>query len=259
MRVSRIYKIFKDSRVFTIDDVRKEMSDLPSKAIRRNIETGITSETIGKVKRGLYYIIPPGTKKEEYKVDPCLVASRIRPDGVLCYSTAFSVHGRMHSLSNVMYVSSKSRFSSFIYQGISYKSVMLPELDFSVKKISYKGTSLRATTLERTIFDGLRRLKYMGGLEEFFHTLEAIPYLNREILEACIERFQSPSLQGKVGFFLELFQEQWGIPEEVIRKLMRRVPQQPEYLTSRKSRGVLIKKWNLIVPPSLKGVLKSGK
>ncbi|MDO9575259.1 MAG: hypothetical protein Q7J55_01875, partial [bacterium] len=60
MRVSRIYKIFKDSQVFTLDDVRKKMCDLSSRTIRRNIETGITSQTIGRVKRGLYYIIPPG-------------------------------------------------------------------------------------------------------------------------------------------------------------------------------------------------------
>lgn len=58
MRVPRIYRIFKNKQVFNLDDVHKEMSDLSLRALRGHIEEGISSETIGQIRRRLYYIIP---------------------------------------------------------------------------------------------------------------------------------------------------------------------------------------------------------
>jgi predicted transcriptional regulator of viral defense system len=207
---------------------------------------------------------------ESAQPDSFQLAANITPDAIICYASALMVFGKSHSVLNTMYISSERRFKKLIYQGVEYKYVPLPKREVSVQVISHKGIPLHVTTIERTLVDCLRSLRYSGGFENLYRSYEGVGYMNWKKIEDCLKHFPSKLLKARVGFFVELFKKEWGIPEEFFIHLEKYVPRNPDYFLGREAKSErlirrrkpkvkprrFIRRWNLIVPYD---VLLKGK
>jgi predicted transcriptional regulator of viral defense system len=252
MALPRLYKDFYHKKVFTFDEVRaaygKELTGYSLQSlIRDNLEKG----HIGMVRRGLYYIIPQVPPPNgTYQVDKFLIAGKLAEDGVIGYHAAFELHGAAYSAFNTVHVLTRKLFKPSEFQGIRYQAVSNP-YDVGIQTLG----EVRCTDRERTVIDGVDRIKYVGGLEEYLKSVELLPYVDFNKIERYLSAYGKKALYAKVGFVLSLFEKQWSFPEQVKKRLQRKLSRMAFYLEERKNGAMLNKDWNLMVPEKLDQML----
>lgn len=211
-----------------------------------------------RIRRGLYWTVPPGMSRDNCPIDPFLVASRMTPDAVLGYHTALAFHGIAYSAWNyVDYLSHNSNIPTLRLRGATYRAVSQPAIlrrqkmeSWGVETVDRLGVDVKVTSIERTFVDALDRLDLCGGYEEVWPCLEMIQYLKlQKVIEYTILRGNT-TLAAKVGFFLEQHQEQFEVNEEQLEKLIEHRPRLPHKVLGGSKEGKLVSKWNLIIPPN---------
>lgn len=252
--MNELYLKYKEAGVFRKERVKKDFPHLSANAINVKLFEAKRSRVIKSItgRRGIYYVVPPGENYNRFKVDPFLLASNIAPGALICYASALAALGKSHSVLNVMYVSTESPFRDLDYQDVRYKFVVLPKRKLHLRLLFYKGHPVRVTSIERTLVDCLRCMKYAGGFEQLYRSFEGVAYLNWKKLQLYLKGFPSPLVVARVGFFVELFKDRWRFPDSFFSRLEKKKPRYPDYFIGRDSKsGILIKRWNLIVPEEI--------
>ena len=250
---------FESHPVFTIDDLREfyslaESSREASDMILYSKKMG----RIGRIKDGLYFVVRPGQTAQHTSVDPYLVASKLAPDVVLAYHTAFDLLGFGHSAFNVYHYFSDRFRPPLRFQGGHFRAVVFPKTlrkksktGFGTENIERLGIKLRVTGKERALVEALERPQYCGGFEELYRSLEKIPYLQPDVILRYLEFRDQKNLFARVGFFLEQHQDDFHIEKSFLDRLAESVPAQPVYWVRGRKGGTLANRWNLIVPDAV--------
>jgi predicted transcriptional regulator of viral defense system len=192
-------------------------------------------------------------------VDAYLVASKLATDAVLAFHTALDVLGFGHSVFNTYHYFSKTYRRPVRFRGGEYRSVKAPpkllkaskEL-FGTTKVERLGIKILTTDKERTLVEALEHPEYCGGFEETWRSLEKIPYIQPETVLEYLGLRAQKNLFARVGFFLEQHCENFHVEESFLQQLEQSKPAQPVYWGPRSKGGVLVKRWNLIVPEAVK-------
>ena len=130
--------------------------------------------------------------------------------------------------------------------------MVLPRRNICIQQVVHNRNRIFITTVERTLVDCLRRLKYSGGFAELYQSYRNVPYINWQKIKIATKAFELPILYARTGFFLELFRKRWEISESFMNNLRKKAPKQPDYLLgSYQPDSQLIKKWNLYVPKEI--------
>lgn len=98
--------------------------------------------------------------------------------------------------------------------------------------------------------NGIKNIDLAGGTEELIQCLESIPALNSDKLFKYLSMYDIQFLYQKSGYFFEKYQKDLGIKDELINTCLDKVGNGIRYFEedARDGNGLLVKKWNLIVP-----------
>jgi len=205
--------------------------------------------------REVYAVVPPGLSAATFAFNPFLVAAACRPDGIFAYHSALELLGVAHSAWNrcTLYTGRKRRS---IHLGTTNVVFLDPPgplrgkncLHVGTRLLERSGRMLRVTGPERTLIESLRRPALSGGLEEVLNSASAFPVLDLGLLLKILGLFGSSGLSTAVGWFLERFRETYHVPDKALRQIERRRPRSPRYMERGQRGGVLLTRWNLIVP-----------
>lgn len=255
MAVPKIYKDFYEQRVFSFGDIRKRYKkENTVGSLRIMLHNGKINGYIGFIKRGLYYIIPQEFSNEKYIVDKYLIASKLSPTGILAYHSALELLGVAQSIFNRVFILSGRKIAKFNFQKTTFIGVR-GNCSFGQTIIIREGVPIHIADRERTLIDGIDRLKYIGGIEEYLKSIEVFPSVNFQRIIEYLKRYKKQSLYSKVGFILSLFEKKWSLPEDISKKLRLKIKKKVYYLTNVGSKGQLNKEWGLIVPSNLQELL----
>lgn len=216
---------------------------------------------IVRIRRGLFASIPLLSQKsaDTFSVDPYLIAGRINEDSVLAYHTAFDFHGISYSIYHQFTFMSQQKIRSFEFQQANYLCLPFPKklyeqdkINFEVLTVDRQGLNIKVTSLERSIVDALDRPDHGGGWEEIWRSAEHIPILNLDKVIAYAFLLDNATTIAKLGFFLEQHKDQFTVDKHILNMLQEKKPNNIHYLERiKRESGKLIKRWNLIVPPSI--------
>jgi len=141
------------------------------------------------------------------------------------------------------------------FRGEQFRSVNAPEKllragkeRFGTEKVERLGVKILTTGKERRLVEALEHSGYCGGFEETYRCLEKMPYLQHEIVLQYLALREQKNLFAMVGFFLEQHREDFHVEESLLQSLERHKPAQPLYWDRARKGGILMKRWNLIVP-----------
>lgn len=259
MASTKLYQAMYDQKVFTLEDVRevygreKPVTSLQSE-IRHNQRRGY----IGRIRAGLYYIVPFGEDPKTYVVDRFLIGHKLTPDALIGYHSALELLGAAYTPFNTVYILSKSRLAPFTFQGVTYRQVYPPkrlirtkEEAFGVEKVERYGVKITVTGKERTVVDCVDRLEYTGGLEELFRSVELLPYLDLEKILAYLELLAKGILYAEVGFLLDCFAKKFDFTDPYRRRFAKHLPKVVYYFGGQQGQCRYVKAWNLMVPMDL--------
>ncbi len=209
-----------------------------------------------RVRRGLFAVIPPGADSDTYPIDPFLIASKLTRDAVLSHHTALEFHGRAYSVwRHLTYMASCPlallTFRPHVYQGARFPEALVRagKEQFGVSTAERASTSLRVTSLERTLVDVLDRPHISGGWEEIWRSLETVEFFDLDRVVEYVLLLKKATTASKVGYYLEEHRESLMVEERHLMALRSRRPRQPHYVyQSRSGDGSLVAAWNLVVP-----------
>ncbi|MGH7597532.1 MAG: type IV toxin-antitoxin system AbiEi family antitoxin domain-containing protein [bacterium] len=255
----KIEEFLEQTPVFTLNEL---VSALGNGAARNSKSTFYNlvknrrrSGRLGVVKEGVYFIVRPGQTISTAPVDSFLLASRLAPDAVLAFHTALDILGFGHSLFHVHYYFSKNYRRPVRFRSEQFRAVKVPQKllhagkeTFGTEKVERLGVKIVTTGKERTLVEALEHPEYCGGFEEMYRCLEKMPYLQHEVVLQYLDLRAQKNLFVMAGFFLEQHREDFHIEESFLQSLERNKPIQPLYWDRSRKNGILIKRWNLIVP-----------
>lgn len=228
-------------KVFSVEDVYNLTGNRnTAKSIIRNL---LLFGYIKRVKHNLYVVC-----NIEFKntiPDQYMIASKIKEDAYISYHSALEYYGVKNQVFYEVYVSTSKRFKNFEFEGISYKFIN-SRYDFGI----VQDDKVRITDKERTFIDCIDKTELAGGNEELIMCLELFGRLDEEKILKYLEYYNSNKLYAKVGFFLELYKEHYGIKQNVIEKCRKKCENKRLYFNeeTKRMKSKYIKEWNLIVP-----------
>jgi predicted transcriptional regulator of viral defense system len=215
---------------------------------------------ITRIRRQLFASVPKmlGNAKQHI-TDPYLIAGRISNDAVLAYHTALDFYGYSHSVYSHYFFLTHHTIRSFHYKNMYFHSLHFPKSLFKGSKEYYAvntedqaGLDVKVTSLERTLVDCLDKPNLAGGWEEIWQSFETPGLINLDKVLEYTFLMNKGSLAAKVGFFLEQHQGNFSVDEKYLNLLQEKIPKQKQYLErNQQSRGMFLKRWNLIVPETV--------
>lgn len=243
---------FLAQRVFTSDEVKARYG-LSDHAAWQLVLYAKRRGQIGSVRKGLYFVVPPGNDPAAYRPDPYLVAAKAAPAGVLAYHAALDLHGVAHSAFHEVAVAVTTWRRPFPVGDIGIRFVVAPT-DFGFQTLSREGVPINVTDRERTLVDGCDRPHYAGGLEELLRSVEGFVSVDHSRALDYVRRYPRKSVAAKVGWVLDRFEAQWGFPHAIRQELQTLRPR-GAVIFEPSPRKRLAGEWGVLIPRSLEARL----
>ena len=252
-------EFFAQNPVFSLERAARELAPPGGRAgaverLKHHLATG----RLKLVGRGLYAVVPPGTEPENLRPDPFLVVAAARPDAVFSHHAALELLGAAHSVWNECTAYTRRRRRPLECGGVTLRFLETPgAMDdrsgkvLGTRKVERRGHLLATTGPERTLVEGFRRPRLVGGLEEFVLSASGFATLDLDLLGKVLARYDVANLWASTGWFLEHTRETFHVPVSVLEHHAQRVPASPQYLDRSRRGGVLHRRWNLIIPQEL--------
>lgn len=246
--------------VFSLDEASKVL-DPPGgrKGTVERLKYYLEKGQLKLLTRGIYAVVPPGVRPQQFQPDPFLTAVAVRADSLFSHHSALELLGAAHSIWNKITVYTERRRKPLRLESFSILFLSHPRLNKSnlpnplgTQKVERRGKLLMTTGPERTLVEGFRRPALSGGLEELVESATGFPTLDLSLLEQILLSHDIAVLWAAAGWFLERCQKTFDVSEEYLEKIERRCPRSPQYLERNLRGGWLASRWNLILPNSLK-------
>lgn len=209
---------------------------------------------IERIRRDLYVAISLETKqpvKNRYAI-----VSKISENSYITHHSAFEYYGCANQVYYEVYVSGKTYFPEFEYDGVIFK-YMNPHID---EGIITDNSGVCVTDIERTILDSINDFEKIGGLEELLKCIDNIPSVKEEKILSYLQIYNSKGLYQRTGYVLEHFNKMLNLSDDFFQECLSNIPKSKRYLykSEFKKDFVLNKKWNLYAPNNLLSLIGKG-
>lgn len=210
----------------------------------------IRSHKILKVRNGLYVCAdfsgyPLSTKYE--------IATKIADDAYVCYHSALEYYGVANQVYNSLTVGSKKRFNDFTFNDIDY---IRKQSKIEVQVVNIVTSSVRVTSLERTVIDCIDDIDSGGGIDEILTVLDQIRLLDETKLIETLKAYNSVFLYQKTGYVLEYFKNKFSLSDSFFEQCKSQITNQVKYFLKDEFNDIKFNSnWNLMAPKNLKSHL----
>jgi predicted transcriptional regulator of viral defense system len=195
---------------------------------------------------------------EKFRPDTFLVAAALRDDAIFSHHSALELLGAAHSEWSLVTVLTRSRRPPFGFDGQEVRFLDHPpglrragREDLGIRKVARSDRTLQTTGPERTLVDGFRQPHLAGGVDELVESAAGFTVLDLELLQELLELYATKGLWAAAGWFLERYRNTFYVDDDVLVRFERQRPRSPQYLLRSERGGMLVRRWNLIVPDSL--------
>ena len=247
-----LYQEIAGRRCITRDDF-KNLTGTDSAAdwhIRAFLKKGY----IERVRHDLYAVISLETGQPI--ANRFQIASAAAEDACVSHHSAFEYYGVANQVFYEVYFISQKRLHDFHYDGYNYRC--LPSRRGTVGVVE-DPTGVRVTSLERTVIDSIADIEKIGGLEELLRCLLLVPTLASDKLLAALEIYHSGKLYQKTGYLLEVFQQEFRLPDSFFAECEARSSNSKVFFSKNDRRDhVLQKRWKLYAPADLNKIIDKG-
>ncbi len=247
-----IYVQLLNKPVFTVNDVNIYYDNVNS--ARSAIYRLIKANMVKKIRNNLYTCVI-GTNGE-VNANRFQIACGINDTAYISHHTAMEYYGITDQVYYDVYVSSKTKFNDFEFDGYTYHFVK-PAIDKGVEKIPYSG-GISVTDKERTVLDSLKDMDKISGAEEVLSNIEDVGELNEGKLIEYLAEYDNQFLYQKTG--LVIFTEgktEYLYMQKLMKLCKNNIGNSKRYFSNEKGPSTYNKEWQLVVPDRLL-TLKNG-
>ena len=264
-QTQQAYQAFlNEHEVFTLDDLMRVAGGKdPKRTARERVKYYVGTGRLLNLSRELYAVVPPSVDRDKFVPDSFLVARALRKDAVFSHHSALQLLGAGHSDWSVCTAFSSARPTVLRWTSRSVQMLRSPIealgeawQTIGVRQVAYRGLSLRVTGPERTLVEGFRQPKWVGGLSELVESSAGFASLSLELLRSVLTAYDQRSLWAAVGWFLERHARAFHVSESELESFAAHRPKSKHYMPRGMRGGTLVSRWNLVLPQE---VVKVGE
>lgn len=231
--------------VFTLEDAMSV--GVSSGTIKNQLVKLVTDGYVERIRRNLYTCISPETKlpiANKYQI-----ASAITKDSFASHHSALEYYGVADQVYYDVYVSSKTKFQNFDYNGYTYKCILVKKNMGVAKPVMKDGICVSSP--ERAVVESIKDMDKISGVEEVIASIVLFPMLDENKMLECLEGFDNQFLYQKVGFIMEHFKEQFSISDDFIAICKDKAGQSKRYFTKDMKCTIWNREWKIVIPEKL--------
>jgi len=243
--------------VFSLDELAAATGTGRPAALER-VKHHVGRGRLKRAAKGIYAAVPRGMAPDSFLPDRYLVAAVARPGGILSHHAALELLGVAHSEWNECTVLCSTRRTTITLNGVLVRFLQYPAAlrqnraeRLGIRQTQRLGRSIAHSGPERTLIDGFRQPRLVGGLEELVESAASFGVLDLDLLERILESYAQSGLWACVGWFLERHQQRFFVPESFLDRLEERRPRSAQYVPRSHRGGVFFRRWNLVLPDGL--------
>jgi predicted transcriptional regulator of viral defense system len=243
---------FSANPVFRREDYARAVGrTADDRTVTSMLDQHLRAGNIKRVARGLYAAVPKHATAATWWVDRLLVASRLRPDGVVGYHSALEAHGYAYTAEFDVQVIDAGEPGTFETAEFTCRFVRpaAPLDAASVTHLDRVGQKVPVTTLERTVADLFDRPDLAGGAEELVNSLDLVPRLDADAFVRHLAANHNATASGAAGWWLERRREALRVPDQALDAIRALAPRQTRYaLGASAGQGRAAPGWNVVLP-----------
>ena len=227
--------------IFTMEYVNQYYNNIES--ARSAVKRLIKQKLAVKIRSNLYTCISGETCSpvaSRYQI-----ACHITKSAYISHHTAIEYHGLSDQVYYDVYVSSKTRFQEFDFDGYTYKYIAAKG-ESGVVNVQYSG-GVRVTDMEKTLIDSIKDMDRISGIEEVVAFIQTIRKLDEKKLCKYLEEYDNQFLFQKVGYLLETYYASGTLSEEFYKLCKNNIGKSKRYLSKEIMQGIYNDEWKLIV------------
>ncbi|MDW7670529.1 MAG: type IV toxin-antitoxin system AbiEi family antitoxin [Bacillota bacterium] len=240
--------VFSPAEVAKLTGNRKTAYSLLDRLMKKGL--------VKKIRQNVYSCVNPATGQviaSRYQI-----ACAVNDSAYLSHHTAFEYHGVAHQVFYDMYVSSKTKFRSFEFDGIRYRYVA-SKVDAGVVEPKHS-EKVRVTDLERTVIDSIKDFEKIAGFEELLQCLDRVPYLDEDKLKRYLAVYEMQVLYQKTGFLLAHYRQQMQLSAAFFDHCKSRIGKSTRYLLRDRVGGSHYNgEWQLVVSEGVFDLTDQGR
>jgi len=256
MALPKLHSIFYRQQVFTFEEARRKLK-LSAPSLYKMLHELVRDGYLVRIKKTIYAVVPVEAAARAYTPNKYLVAAKLQKKSYLGYHTALELNGVAESSYNTVYINVPKQAKSFRFQETTYSFVTKYD-SFGLTKIKVEGIPITVSDREKTILDGIDRLKYVGGLEEYLKSVSSFPSIDISRLIRYLKLSKKKALYAKAGWLLSLFSKQWFVKQAMLDNLRKHLSNRTFYLqeTNGSVPFRFDRTWNLMVPENVEGLIE---
>ena len=176
--------------------------------------------------RGVFAAVPYGFEAGTVQPDPVLVASTVCPSAIFSHHTALELLGAGHSVWQVCTLicdrpPGPVHLNPHVIRFLSHPTPLVRKQaqETGVRQVEREGKTVHCTGPERTLVDGFRQPRWVGGLSELVESASGFGVPDLDLLELVLLAYDQRTLWAAVGWFLERHQERFFVPDQYLAAL----------------------------------------
>jgi predicted transcriptional regulator of viral defense system len=194
--------------LFTLQDASRIIAPNQEKYVRQFLARLKKKGWIGRVKPGLFAVIPLSSGAERTpQIHEFLIAMRLVEPAAIAYFSAMNYHGLTEQLPRQVFIATSHKVARPTREslGISYRIIThRQERFFGVRKEWINESPFMITDLEKTLIDGLAMPEYVGGVGIVAAALSASwSRIDEKRLHEYAVRIGISAVVKRLGFLLE--------------------------------------------------------
>lgn len=237
----KIYEQIAKLKTFTLSDITSITGNINTSASL--ISRLVKKNYVARIRKDLYTCIDLTTGN--FVANKYQIASAINQDAYVSHHTAFEFYGLANQVYHTVYVSSKKRFNTFVFGGLTYKHVDSFFDDGVIWVRNIEG--VRIAEMERALIDSIHHVAKIGGVEELINILETIDVLDESKLIQYMKNYSNNFLYQKAGYFFENYYKGQGLRKSFFEICHIESGNSVRYLIPNQS-GRFCTDWNLVIP-----------
>ncbi|MFI3213039.1 MAG: type IV toxin-antitoxin system AbiEi family antitoxin [Eubacteriales bacterium] len=239
--------------VFTAEYVNQYYNNIES--TRSALKRLMKQNMIIKIRNNLYTCISGETGAPV--ASRFQIACMITDSAYISHHTAIEYHGLSDQVYYDVYVSSKTRFHDFEFDGYTYKFVAT-KMQTGVENVQYSG-GIRVTDLEKTLVDSIKDMDKITGIEEVISFIQSVRKLREQKLLQYLVEYQNQFLYQKIGYLLETYNRAIGLSEQFYMCCQEHIGKSRRYLSKDIYQGRYNERWKIVVEINAQEYQKNGE
>ena len=251
------------NRVFSSAEFAETMGLADGSCASRDLLRGL--EESGRIREsapGVHVVAWDRESRGRFVVPGLVLASKLRPDGILGYHTALRLYGIQYSAmtSEVQVLSCGPEdvvdlpFSNCRFVRPYRALVAAGKTDVLTIWKKVADVPVRSTAFERTLVDVLHRPDRACGVDEVIECLNVAPCILDSFdcgsVADYVELVGIRSLAGVVGWWLQRWQQELNVSERTLDRMRAMLPDACSYaLFARPERSELVPEWRIRLSP----------